>query len=119
MGIARLEILENTREHDRLATMAADVRAGLGNGARCISPKYFYDDVGSHLFDAICELDEYYLTRAERALLERHAPAIIASIARATLGADSGIMVPCGRPGRNRPGVSPGRWAGEWSRAGG
>jgi L-histidine N-alpha-methyltransferase len=78
VGIARLEILENEREHDRLATMAADVRAGLGNGARCIPPKYFYDDVGCRLFDAICELDEYYLTRAERALLERHAPAIIA-----------------------------------------
>jgi L-histidine N-alpha-methyltransferase len=58
--------------------MAADVRAGLGRGARSIPPKYFYDDEGSRLFDAICELDEYYLTRAERALLEVHAPAIVA-----------------------------------------
>jgi L-histidine N-alpha-methyltransferase len=80
VGIARLEILENDREDDRLAVMAADVRAGLGNGGRAISPKYFYDDEGCRLFDAICELDEYYLTRAERSLLERHAPAIVASI---------------------------------------
>ena len=80
VGIARLEILENAREHDRLATMAADVRAGLGSGARSIPPKYFYDDEGCRLFDAICDLDEYYLTRAERALLESHAQAIIASI---------------------------------------
>jgi L-histidine N-alpha-methyltransferase len=80
VGIARLEILENDREHDRLASMAADVRAGLGNGGRSIPPKYFYDDEGCRLFDAICELDEYYLTRAERALLELHAPAIVASI---------------------------------------
>ncbi|HEY3818226.1 MAG TPA: L-histidine N(alpha)-methyltransferase [Polyangiaceae bacterium] len=80
VGIARLEILENARAHDRLATMAAEVRAGLGNGARRIPPKYFYDDAGCRLFDAICDLDEYYLTRTERALLERHARAIVSSI---------------------------------------
>jgi L-histidine N-alpha-methyltransferase len=84
VGIARLEILENEREHDRLATMAADVRAGLGQGSRSIPPKYFYDEVGSRLFDAICDLDEYYLTRAERALLELHAPAIVASVGPAS-----------------------------------
>ena len=35
--------------------------------------KYFYDEVGSALFDEICELDEYYLTRTELAILEAHA----------------------------------------------
>ena len=80
MGIARLEILESEREHDRLATMAADVRAGLGTAPRSIPPKYFYDDDGSRLFDAICDLDEYYLTRAERALLDRYAADIVACI---------------------------------------
>ena len=37
----------------------------------------FYDDAGSRLFDDITRLPEYYLTRAESAILERHAAAII------------------------------------------
>jgi len=41
-----------------------------------ISPKWFYDAEGSRLFDAICELPEYYPTRTELALLDRHAPEI-------------------------------------------
>jgi L-histidine N-alpha-methyltransferase len=41
-------------------------------------PKYFYDELGSRLFDAICETSEYYPTRTEEALLKAHAPAIIA-----------------------------------------
>jgi dimethylhistidine N-methyltransferase len=81
VGIARLEILENEREQDRLATLSADVRAGLGKAPRSLPPKYFYDDEGSRLFDAICDLPEYYLTRAEHALLRRHAAAIFARFA--------------------------------------
>jgi L-histidine Nalpha-methyltransferase len=80
VGIARLEILENERQHDRVATMSVDVRAGLGNVPRSIPPKYFYDDEGSRLFDAICVLPEYYLTRAEHALLARHATAIVGAM---------------------------------------
>jgi dimethylhistidine N-methyltransferase len=41
-----------------------------------ISPKWFYDAEGSRLFDAICELPEYYPTRTELALLDRHADEI-------------------------------------------
>lgn len=59
------------------STLAADVRAGLATRPRSIPPKHFYDSVGSALFDAICDLPEYYLTRAERALLERHATTIV------------------------------------------
>jgi L-histidine N-alpha-methyltransferase len=59
------------------STLAADVRAGLVKRPRSIPPKHFYDAAGSALFDAICDLPEYYLTRAERALLERHADAIV------------------------------------------
>jgi L-histidine N-alpha-methyltransferase len=72
----RLEILAGEREQERVAAMARDARAGLARPPRTIPPKYFYDDAGSRLFDAICELPEYYLTRAERALLERHAAGI-------------------------------------------
>ena len=50
-----------------------DVVQGLRRPQKEISCKYFYDDIGSALFDEICELDEYYLTRTELAILEAHA----------------------------------------------
>jgi L-histidine N-alpha-methyltransferase len=51
--------------------MRREVAAGLGSTPREISPKYFYDERGSRLFDQITRLDDYYPTRTERALLER------------------------------------------------
>ena len=64
---------------DALDTLADDVRRGLGGGPPyTLAPKYFYDERGSDLFDQITELPEYYPTRAERAILNRHAPAIVA-----------------------------------------
>ena len=50
--------------------MVRDVRRGLTSSPKELSPKYFYDERGSELFEQITELPEYYLTRAERALLE-------------------------------------------------
>jgi L-histidine Nalpha-methyltransferase len=58
--------------------MRREVRAGLVRAPRSIPPKYFYDERGSHLFDAICDLPEYYLTRAEASLLARHGAEIVA-----------------------------------------
>ena len=58
--------------------MAADVRAGLTKPFKELPPRYFYDERGSELFEAITELPEYYPTRAERAILERHAAGICA-----------------------------------------
>ena len=52
--------------------------AGLKLPRKMISPKYFYDDHGSKLFDRICETPEYYPTRTEAALLRDNAEAIIA-----------------------------------------
>lgn len=52
------------------ATMLEEVLQGLAERPRRIAPKFFYDERGSRLFDAICELPEYYLTRAEMAILE-------------------------------------------------
>ena len=46
-----------------------EIVAGLSQPAKIISPKYFYDDAGSKLFDAICELPEYYPTRTELAIM--------------------------------------------------
>jgi L-histidine Nalpha-methyltransferase len=52
----------------------ADVRRGLGQaGQKTLSAKYFYDDLGTALFDAITHLPEYGLTRAEMRLLHQHA----------------------------------------------
>ena len=55
---------------------AADMLEGLRSRPRGVPPKYFYDAAGSKLFDRICELEEYYPTRTETALLARHAEAI-------------------------------------------
>ena len=54
-------------------TFLADVLAGLSERPKRLSPKYFYDHAGSILFDAICDLPEYYVTRTERSILEKHA----------------------------------------------
>ena len=50
----------------------ADAVAGLSAFPRTLPCKYFYDETGSQLFDGICELDEYYLTRTETSILEEH-----------------------------------------------
>jgi len=58
--------------------MRDDVRAGLlGAGQKELPPTYFYDAAGSKLFDEITRLPEYYLTRAERRLLEQCADEIV------------------------------------------
>lgn len=59
--------------------MHEDVRLSLLEQPRSLSPKYFYDDHGSRLFDAICDTREYYPTRTEDALLAAHAAGIIAA----------------------------------------
>jgi L-histidine N-alpha-methyltransferase len=77
---ARFEIVPGRRSSDgrsAMVAMAREVRSGLSKRPRSISPKYFYDAVGSKLFDAICDLPEYYVTRSERALLEEHADSIV------------------------------------------
>jgi len=55
----------------------ADVVRGLGSAQKCIPSKYFYDAYGSRLFEQICCLPEYYLTRTELALLLQSAKDLI------------------------------------------
>ncbi|MGA2319319.1 MAG: L-histidine N(alpha)-methyltransferase [Solirubrobacteraceae bacterium] len=57
--------------HER--SLAEDVLNGLTRPFKELPPKHFYDARGAELFDRICELPEYYQTRAERAILERSA----------------------------------------------
>ena len=59
-----------------------DLLACLSTRPHRISPKWFYDTMGSQLFEQICELPEYYPTRTEMALLERHASDIAKHIGR-------------------------------------
>jgi L-histidine Nalpha-methyltransferase len=59
-----------------LPSLADDARAGLLQSPRRLLPKYFYDKVGSELFDRICTTPEYYVTRTEDALLAARAGAI-------------------------------------------
>jgi dimethylhistidine N-methyltransferase len=58
----------------------SDVLAGLQMTPKQLPCKYFYDQRGSELFDRICQLDEYYLTRSELAIMERFAAEMGAQI---------------------------------------
>ncbi len=60
------------------ASLGEAVEEGLAREPRAIPPKFFYDRRGSELFDAICRQPEYYPTRTETAILERHAGEIAA-----------------------------------------
>ncbi len=62
------------------ATFLADVLHGLRRKPAQLPPKYFYDDAGSRLFDRICELPEYYLTRTELTIMERDAADMAAAL---------------------------------------
>lgn len=63
-------------------SFAEDVRRGLTASPKVLFPKYFYDALGSRLFEAICELPEYYLTRAETEIFQRHAGEIAGALDR-------------------------------------
>jgi len=61
-------------------SFAQDVRTGLTTTPKWIPAKYFYDKLGSRLFEAICCLPEYYLTRAESEILSEHAAEIVSAV---------------------------------------
>src|SRR5687768_2716253 len=72
-----------------------DVLNGLAQSPKRLSCKYLYDHRGSRLFDAICDLPEYYLTRAELQLTQHYAREIAAHIGPAAelieLGSGSSV----------------------------
>jgi L-histidine Nalpha-methyltransferase len=61
-------------------SFADDVRAGLTASPKRLPPKYFYDELGSALFEAITSLPEYYLTRAEAEILRDRASEIVDAV---------------------------------------
>jgi len=93
--------------------LAREATAGLQAVPARVAPKFFYDGLGSHLFDAITELDEYYPTRTESAIMAEHGPAIVGAALRHTgaqpvlvdLGAGS-----CAKAARLFAGLAPRRY---------
>ena len=61
------------------AALIHDVREGLSRDLKELPPKYFYDELGSELFEQITELAEYYPTAAERAILRSQSDSIVAA----------------------------------------
>ena len=84
-------------ELDASATMRLEVLAGLRGSPKTVAPKYFYDDVGAQLFEAICEQPEYYLTRTELEILRARADEIAGCIgpnaALVEYGSGAGVKV--------------------------
>ncbi|MGB7103704.1 MAG: ergothioneine biosynthesis protein EgtB [Acidimicrobiales bacterium] len=66
-----------TLEPEMLAVLAEDVRKGLGSPSKSLPSRWLYEGAGSDLFEQITELDEYYPTRVERAILAEHATEIV------------------------------------------
>ncbi|MES2018445.1 MAG: L-histidine N(alpha)-methyltransferase [Pseudomonadota bacterium] len=72
------------------AAIAAELAAGLCVADAAISPKFFYDALGSKLFEAICELPEYYPTRTEAGIVARHGADIARAVGPGTTLIDLG-----------------------------
>lgn len=85
-AIKLLQILDWDSPRQK-ARMREELAAGLLQPQAAIAPKFFYDPLGSRLFEAITELPEYYPTRTEAAILSEHMPAI-----RAALGTDCTLI---------------------------
>jgi len=81
----QIEIEVHLPEGGTLAGLAEDVREGLSCPFKELPPKYFYDERGSELFEAITELPEYYPTRVERQILDDRGGEIVAAADPTTL----------------------------------
>ena len=78
--------LSNYLAADSAATaLRRDVRDGLTRTPKMLPPKWFYDSVGSDLFDQITRLPEYYPTRTEAQILRHRSPEIVAAAGADTL----------------------------------
>ena len=89
---ARYALTESDPYEDH-ESFADAVGAGLGSRPKTLPCRFLYDEQGSELFEQICELPEYYLTRAEHQLLTDHADDVVAMlpapVALAELGSGS------------------------------
>jgi L-histidine N-alpha-methyltransferase len=76
----RFQLVESPADAD-LRSFAEEVQAGLGADPKTLPYRFLYDEEGSRLFEAICEVPEYYLTRAEREILAQRSDEIAARVA--------------------------------------
>jgi dimethylhistidine N-methyltransferase len=74
---SRFSLIESDSQL-HLSSLAEEVEAGLRASPKSIPCRFLYDEEGSALFEQICELPEYYLTRTEHSILEAHAAEIAA-----------------------------------------
>jgi L-histidine Nalpha-methyltransferase len=72
MHTAPMHSLSLHDQHPQTSDMRTEILNGLRATQKTLPCKYFYDARGSKLFDAICELPEYYLTRTELGIMESH-----------------------------------------------
>jgi dimethylhistidine N-methyltransferase len=89
--------------------LRAEIAAGLAAPAAAIAPKYFYDALGSRLFDAITELPEYYPTRTEAQTLQSCAAEMAAAVGRGRTLVDLGAGN-CEKAGRLFAALQPRRY---------
>ena len=80
MANPAFETPELTEQNPSRADDLAEVLQGLRRQPKVLSPKFFYDDRGSRLFDDITELPEYYLTRTELAIMQEYISEIVSLI---------------------------------------
>jgi L-histidine N-alpha-methyltransferase len=76
----RITILRPSGALDPFAELPQDALRGLLSSPKWLPPKYFYDELGSRLFERITRLPEYYQTRVERSILERIGASLIDEI---------------------------------------
>ena len=69
-----------TEQDLSVADDLSEIIEGLSKQQKSLPPKFFYDERGSKLFDAICELPEYYLTRTELSIMQTHIDEIVSLV---------------------------------------
>jgi dimethylhistidine N-methyltransferase len=77
MSEAAIPTPELTEQESSVAADLREILTGLGRSPKVLSPKFFYDELGSRLFEKITELPEYYLTRTELSIMRQHIGEIV------------------------------------------
>jgi L-histidine N-alpha-methyltransferase len=85
MSLAPITVAIHTLGRDNRQDLIDDVRRGLTQSPKVLPPRWFYDARGSDLFEQITELPEYYQTRTEFGILQRHADEIVARTRAASI----------------------------------
>ena len=95
---ARFSLIEGGAEAET-PSFAEAVRTGLSARQKHLPCRFLYDEPGSLLFEEICDLPEYYVTRAEREILERYADEVVSRFDTPTALAELGIGSSTKKPG--------------------